>query len=65
MSHALPLRILCVQNSPMPKLAQFIDAFGLLIDDLWSYYEISGRPLWAASVLLLVVPVSWLLVSLV
>lgn len=45
----------------MTRFAMFIDACGLLCDDLWSYYEIAGRPFWAARAVLLLAPLSWLL----
>lgn len=47
MSHALPDKAGRKHTRPMPRLALFIDAFGLMCDDLWSYYETAGRPLWA------------------
>ncbi|NNF51450.1 MAG: hypothetical protein HKN59_03335 [Gammaproteobacteria bacterium] len=47
----------------MPRLALFIDAFGLLCDDLWSYYETAGRPLWAVRGFLLIAPLGWLLIA--
>jgi len=38
----------------MPRLCMFIDDLGLTCDDLWSYYEVLGRPAWVpvASMLL-------------
>ena len=31
----------------MPRLAMLIDEIGLAFDDLWSYYEVAGKPAWA------------------
>lgn len=28
----------------MPKMTVIFDEMGLALDDLWSYYEVAGRP---------------------
>lgn len=47
MTCALPRAGAGGQTPCMPRFCLLIDSLGLTFDDLWSYYEVLGRPAWA------------------
>ncbi len=44
MTYALPQTGGITDSLTMTRMTVIFDAMGLALDDLWSYYEVAGRP---------------------